>query len=517
MSLVIIGSGHNALAAAFYLARAGRKPIVLERREEVGGGAITGEVHPGFRCPTLTHEVLLHERIMRDMDLRRHGVELIAPDVDVFAPAADGPGVLLYPDSTKTMAALRAINLKDAAAWPEYRAAIGRVVSVLAPLLEAAPPRIETPGARDLLELLKAGRRFRGLGHRDAYRLLRWLPMPVRDLVDEWFESEPLRAAVAAPGVSGLRLGPGAAGSGLLLLLREAHARMAGGRTLYVRGGPGVLTAAMAAAARAAGAEIRVGQPVDRIVTSRGQVMAVMAGGRELPATTVVSSADPRTTLLELLEPGDLGPELATRARNYRASGTIAKVNLALSALPAFPVNDTASLTGRIHLGPSLDYMERAADHAKYGEISLEPWLDVRIPSLLDPSLVSGGGHVMSIYAHCSPHNLKQGLRAQGRETILQNTLAVLERFAPGMSTTVVATQVIPPEALEGEYGLAGGHVFHGELSPDQLLVTRPLIGYARYNSPIRGLHLCGAGTHPGGFLTGTSGRLAAEEILATG
>jgi phytoene dehydrogenase-like protein len=516
MSPLIIGSGHNALAAAFYLARAGRKPVVLERRAEIGGGAITGELHPGYRCPTLTHELLLHERVMRDMDLRRHGVELLSPDVDVFAPAVEGPGVVLYPDANRTAAAIKNVSAKDAEAWPEYRRAMTVVASVLAPLFAAAPPKTDRPGARDLLELLKAGRRFRALGKRDAYRLLRWLPMPVGDLVDEWFESEPLRAAVAAPGVSGLRLGPGAAGSALMLLLREAHTQLAGGRGLQVRGGPGALTAAMAAAARAAGAEIRTSHPVERIITSRGQVMAVIAGGREIPATTVVSSADPRTTLIDLLDPADLGPDEATRVRNYRASGAIAKVNLALSALPRLAA-DSGTLTGRIHIGPSLGYLERAADHSKYRELSTDPWLDVRIPSILDRSLAPEGGHVMSIYVHAAPLGLEQPGSPSASEQVLRNALTVLERFAPGVSSTIVASQVITPEALEGEFGFAGGHIFHGELSPDQLLIMRPLIGFARYDSPIKGLHLCGAGTHPGGFLTGASGRLAAEEILAAG
>jgi phytoene dehydrogenase-like protein len=512
--MFIIGSGPNALAAAFYLARAGRKPVVLERRGEVGGGAITGEIHPGFHCPRLTHEILLHERVMRDMDLRRHGLELLVPGVDVYAPSFDGPGVALYPDAARTQDAVRAVSAKDAAAWPAYREAMSKVVAALAPLFEMAPPKIDArPGTRDLLELLKTGKRFRALGKRDAYRLLRWLPMPAADLVDEWFESDLLRAAVAAPGVSGLRLGPGAAGSGLLLMLREVHARLAGGRGLHVRGGPGALTRAMAAAARAAGAEIRTNEPVERIVTSRGQVTAIVASGREIPAGAVLSCADPRTTLLGLLDPGDLGPELATRARNYRASGTVAKINLALSAAPAFRDAGPALLTGRVHVGPGLHYLERAADHAKYGEVSTEPWLDIRIPSVLDPGLAPAGAHVMSIYAHAAPYDLR-GDWAPAREALLRNTIAVLERVAPGVSSSIVASEVITPDLLESEFGFGGGHIFHGELSPDQLFVMRPMIGYARYDSPIKGLHLCGAGTHPGGFLTGTSGRLAAEEIL---
>jgi phytoene dehydrogenase-like protein len=270
----------------------------------------------------------------------------------------------------------------------------------------------------------------------------------------------------------------------------------------------------MADAARAGGAEIREGVRVERIVTSDERVTGVLAGGSEIPARMVMSAVDPKTTFLQLIDPLDLSPEFVTQIRNYRASGTVAKINLALSALPAFrAAADPQALSGRIHIGPGLDYLERAFDHAKYGEVSAEPWLDVTIPSILDPGLVPPGAHVMSIYAHYAPQALRGSGWQDAADPLLQRVVRTLERFAPGLASLVVAAQVITPPSLERDYGFHGGHIFHGELALDQLFTMRPLLGYGRYDSPIQGLYLCGAGTHPGGFMTGASGRLAATTL----
>ena len=511
---VIIGGGHNALVAAFYLARGGLKPLVLEGRAAVGGGAITGEIHPGFQCPTLSHEVLLHERIARDMDLARHGLELIRSDVDTCALADAAPPLVLYEDDARTVEALRRTHARDAEGYIAYRAAVREVASVLSGVLEAPPPDIDRPSAADLWNLLKAGRRFRSLGRRGGYRLLRWAPMPVADLVAECFDSEILRAAIAAPGLSGTMFGPRSAGSALVLLMRAAHRQLAGGRRVQVRGGPGALTRALAAAATAAGATIRTHAPVERIVITGGRAAAVVVDGETIDAARVISAVDPKTTFLRLIDPMDLMPDFASKLRNYRAAGTVAKINLALSALPAFGVDQT-SLAGRIHIGPEMDYLERAFDHAKYGELSSAPWLDMTLPSILDPGLAPAGAHVGSIYVHYAPYRLRSGDWISAREPLLEMTLRVLERHAPGIRRQVVAAQVITPADLEATYGMAGGHIFHGELALDQMFTMRPLLGYARYATPVAGLFLCGAGTHPGGFLTGASGRLAARAILA--
>ena len=514
MNPLIIGSGPNGLAAAFYLAKAGRRPVVLERSAHVGGGAITDELAPGFRCPTLTHEILIHEDIVRGMRLQEHGVELLTSDVEVCAPSLSGQAVVLHHDAARTAESLRAVNEADARAWQPYRATVARIASVLAPLFSVPPPDVDRPGARDLWQLLRAGRRYRALDRRDAYALLRWLPMPVADFVQEQFSSHLLCAAVAGPGVSGTMLGPRSAGSTLVLLLRQIHTHLAGGRRVHVRGGPGALTSAMAAAARAAGADIRTGVAVDRILTKEGRVTGVVAAGSEMPSDTIISTADPRTTYLGLIDPADLAPDTVTKLRNYRSHGTLAKVNLALGALPRVPGVEREALSGRIHMGPDLDYLERAFDAVKYGELSSEPWLEVTIPSLLDPQLAPPDAHVMSVYVHCAPHVLRGVSWTDARDTLFDRAMTVLDRFMPGVRSLVVASQVLTPLDLQETNGLSGGHVFHGELAPDQLFTMRPLIGYARYGTPLRGLYLGGGGTHPGGFLTGASGRLAAAEAL---
>jgi phytoene dehydrogenase-like protein len=389
---------------------------------------------------------------------------------------------------------------------------IEQIAGVVGSVLQSRPPDIDGPGIQDLWNLVKTGRRFRALDRKSRYRLLRWGPMPVADLAREWFTSDVLCATIAGPAISGSMLAPRSAGSGLVLLLHEAARQLAGG-AWQARGGPGAVTQAMAAAAIAAGAEVRTSTRVEQIVVAEDRVAAVIAGGERIAAGGVVSAIDPKTTFLRLMDASDLTPDFLTKIRNYRAAGTVAKVNLALSALPDFGV-PPVTLGGRIHIGPHMDYMERAYDHAKYGEFSEHPWLDVTIPSVLDPALAPAGAHVMSIYAHYAPYRLRTGDWATLRQPLLQNVLAALERFAPGIGALVVAAQVITPADLESEYGFHGGHIFHGELALDQIATMRPLLGHARYAGPVRGLHLCSAGTHPGGFMTGVSGKLAAREII---
>ena len=510
--VVIVGGGHNGLVAAYYLAKAGLEPIVLERRDSVGGGAITGELHPGFRCPTLTHSTgLLWESVAREMNLAQHGVEFLRSEAQVFAPGSDGRWLVLYNDVRRSVESIRSFSAKDAEAYPAYRDAMTRISGVLASLFTITPPSIDNPTAGDAWNLLGVGRKFRGLGKKNEYRLLRWGPMPVADLMHEWFETELLAASIAAAGVSGTMLGPWSAGSALVLMLREAHRRLSVGA--QVRGGPGALTRAMAAAAQAAGAEIRLGVTVDRIAVRDERVTGVaLSSGEEITARAVVSAADPKTTFLEMMDPVDLTPDFITKIRNYRSRGTLAKVNLALSGLPAFAADPTV-LSGRIHIGPEIDYLEKAFDHAKYGEFSSEPWLDVSIPSILDPQLAPAGAHVMSVYVHFAPYALRGTTWEEAREPLRQTVMRTLARYAPGIESQVVAAEVITPAELERDHGFSGGHVFHGELALDQLLTMRPLLGYAQYRGPLPGLYLCSGGTHPGGFLTGGAGVNAAREI----
>jgi phytoene dehydrogenase-like protein len=512
---VVIGAGHNALTAAFYLAKAGRRPLVLEQADVVGGGAKTAEIAPGFLCPGLSHEEHLSARVARDMNLAAVGVEWLAERVDVCSLDANGPALVLHHDIALTARGLAARSTRDAAAWPRFTALANRVADALQPLLDAPPPDVANPSLGDMWSLLQRYLALRAMDRQDAYTLMRWLPMPVADLVDDWFEDDLLRATLAARGLLGTSHGPRAAGSGLVWLVRRAHERAARPAPARVRGGPGALTAAMSRAATAAGAEIRVGQRVERIVTERGGVAGVVVGGKTISVDCVVSGADPKTTFLRLVDADAVPEDFAHQLRHYRASGTMAKLNLALSSLPQFNgVTDERLLSGRIHIGPSLDYLEEANDAIKYGQPPERPWLEMRMPSLVDTSLAPKGSHVASVYIHSVPRTLTHGASATAREQLLATALRVLDDHAPGFSKTVVAAHLLTPEDIEHDCGVWGGHGFHGDVALDQWFVMRPAYGHARHATPIKGLYLCGAGTHPGGFLTGISGRLAAERVL---
>lgn len=516
--VVVIGAGHNGLTTAFYLARAGLAPLVLESRGVVGGAAVTEELAPGFEAPTLAHAIgPLRASVVQDMQLARRGVEFVHPEPALVALAPDGQSLAFSTDIGRTADAIRPLSARDAGRYPEFCATMKRLGAFLGGLLESPPPDLDSPGAGGLWDLLKTGRRFRALGRQDQFRLLRWGPMAVADLVAEWFEHDLVQAPIAARGIFGMAQGPWSAGTGAVLLLNAAADPAPGGSSVTVKGGPGMLTRAMAEAAREAGAEIRTGARVARVIARDGRVAGVMlSDGSELPARAVVSSADPRSTFLGLVDPGDLNPGFLTKARNYRARGTTAKVNLALSALPSFRgVASAADLRGRIHIGPSVDYLERAFDASKYGAISTDPYLDVSIPSLHDPALAPEARHVMSVYVQYAPYTLARGASWNSmRDTLGDTVMRTLEAYAPGIGALVQHRQIITPMDLEQTYGLSGGHTLHGELSLDQLFTMRPILGWARYRGPIAGLYMCGAGTHPGGGITAGPGQNAAREIV---
>ena len=515
--IVIIGGGHNALVTAFYLARAGRKPLVLERRPVVGGAATTEEFHPGFRCSTLAHAAgPLVPQVARDMQLERRGLEWIQPDPRVFAPLPDGRALVLYGHKARSAEEIAHFSRRDAAQYPEFAAVLERMSAFLAEVLALTPPSLDGIKAGDIWSLLKAGRGFRHLGRQDMFRLLRWAPMAVADFVAEWFDNELLRATVAARGIFGNFLGPWSAGSTAILLLRAATDPHPAGASIFPRGGLGALAQAMAAAAQSAGAEIRTGAEVRQITVKDGEVTGVvLADGEEIAAKLVVSGADPKHTFLKLIDPVHLAPSFVVKIRNYRAMGTTSKVNLALGGVPQFRGAESAAvLAGRIHIGPEVDYLERAFDAAKYGDFSPAPYLDVMIPSLTDLSLAPAGKHVMSICVHFAPYKLRGGDWRSKRDALGDAVIRTLAEYAPDLPGLILARQVITPLDLEESWGLTGGHIFHGELALDQLFTMRPLLDHARYAGPIRGLYLCGSGTHPGTGLNGASGANAAREIL---
>jgi phytoene dehydrogenase-like protein len=515
--VVIIGGGHNGLVTAFYLAKAGFKPLVLERNAQVGGAAITDEFHPGFRCSTLAHSAgPIRADIVRDMGLEARGLRLITPDTCVTALSPDGRALTLYQDAAKSAQEIVAFSEKDGAKYREFEQSLGKIGKVLAEALATTPPDIDDPSRADLWSMLKTGRAMRKLGKKDMFRLLRWGPMAVADLAAEFFETELLRAVVAARGVFGTFLGPWSAGSALVLLIRAAGDAHPAGSAFFAGGGMGALTQAMAEAAKAAGAEIRTGAQVIEIRVHDGAATGVLLStGDEIHAKAVISNADPKRTLLKLTDPTHLSPDFVQRMQNYRANGMVAKVNLALSGLPKFTAlknGDAGSLKGRIHIGNEIDYLERAFDEAKYGNFSRQPYLEATIPSLTDPTLAPEGKHVMSIYMQYAPYKLKGDWEKQ-RKALGQTVVQTLAQYAPNLPELILTHQIITPHDLEEKYGLTGGQIFHGELALDQFFTMRPVLDWARYRTPIRNLYLCGSGTHPGAGLTGGSGANAAREI----
>ncbi|MEP6993778.1 MAG: NAD(P)/FAD-dependent oxidoreductase [Acidobacteriota bacterium] len=521
--VVIVGGGPNGLVAACYLAKAGRKPLVLERRATVGGVAVTEEFAPGFRCSSVLHGAgPFLPSISADLGLDRHGLSWIPSDTRVFAPGPDGRAIRLYADAEKTARELEKISAHDAKGYLAFHASLGRIGRVLAPLVTMTPPSIDDPSFSEMWNLFGVGRRFKALPRRDAFRLLRWGPMAVADLVSEFFETELLRAAVAGRGIFGAFAGPWSAGTSLPLILQSATDANAAGPAAFVRGGMGALTQALAAAARAFGAEIRTGAQVSRIQTNGGAATGVvLASGEEIPARAVVSNADPKATLLGLIDPVDLDPDFIQKIRNYRSAGALAKVHLALSALPDFSAagsvgsNGSSALSGRIHIGPDVDYLERAYDAAKYGDFSPHPYCDVTIPTVSDPSLAPAGSHVMSVAAQFAPYRLKDGDWKSRREAMGDGVVETIAAYAPNLKSSIVGRQVLTPVDLEETYGLTGGHVFHGETTLDQVFTMRPLLDWAQYRTPVRGLYLCGSGTHPGGGVTGAPGANASREVIA--
>jgi phytoene dehydrogenase-like protein len=518
--VTIIGGGHNGLVAACYLAKAGFKTLVLERRAIVGGGAITEEIHPGFRCSILDHSAgPLSTQVITDLGLSQHGLELFSPEARVVAIDDQGNNLCIYGDTTRTQSEIEKFSSKDAKNYPEFVSSFSRIGKVLAPLLALTPPSIDKPTKTDLWNLGKIGLAFRGLGKKDEYRLLRWGPMAVADLVAEWFDTELLRSVIAARGISGAFAGPWSAGTSLGLLWQAATDGSAISPTSFARGGLGSITEALQSAAKSLGVEVRTGASVSSIdVIDTAKAKVVLSNSEQIESRVVLSNADPRTTFLRLVDPVELDPGFLVKVRNYRAKGSTAKINLALSGLPQFTGIDKAEakakLAGRIHIGPEIDYLERAFDAAKYGAFSEAPFLDITIPSLTDSTLSPDGAHVMSVQVQFAPFKLREGDWTSRREEFADKVIDHLEAHAPGLKSLIVARQVITPLDLEEQYGLSGGHIHHGEQTLDQFFTFRPFIGWAQYRTPLKRLYLCGAGTHPGGGITGIPGANAARELV---
>ena len=513
---IVIGGGINGLTCATALAKGGVRTLLLEQRAELGGCAAEAEISPGFTAPILAHATgPVRRDVVEELQLYLHGLTFGDSAIDVSTLTPDGRALVIYQNGRKTADGLRSWSAKDASRWQEFEVTLRRLGALIGTLFIHTPPSVDSPSARDVFALMHTLGDFRSLPKDDQWRLLRWGPMAVADLVSESIDTEPLRAMVAADGIFGAMLGPWSAGSGLQLLLSSANRALEwpGGR--LVAGGPVGFARALEAAATRFGVEIRTGCQVSRIEARDDRAVGVtLDGGEHIEARAVVSGVDPKRTFLTLCDADHLPPEFLWRMKHYRSRGTLAKVNLALSALPSFAGATREMLGSRVRIAPDLDYLERAFDHAKYGRFSTAPWIEFTIPSISDPALAPPGAHVLSAYAQFAPYTLREGNWESSRDAFGDIVVKTLMQYAPDLGSLIVERQTLTPLDLERGWGLTGGHIFHGELSLDQFFTMRPLLGFGQYRTPLKGLFLCGSGSHPGTGLTGGSGMNAAREVL---
>jgi phytoene dehydrogenase-like protein len=512
---IVIGGGHNGLVCATYLARGGRSVLVLEAAGRVGGAAVTREFAPGFQVSACAHLLHLMPRsLLRELSLGTHGLHLVADRMPTTALAVGGAPL---PLDAADAVALNARSPSDAVAYPRYVALLRRLAAALQPLLDTVPPRLGTDSWGDRLALLRLGLGLRSLGRRDMRELLRIGGMCVQDLLDEYFETPLLKGALAFDAVLGSNFGPRSPGSVFTLLYRMAASGAAGGSLALPAGGLGALSDALAKAAIDAGVVIRTGVPVERILVHEDRAAGVvLESGESVRASTVISSADPKTTFLRLLGPEFLDTGFVRRVVHLRARGLAAKLHLALDRLPAFTGLHEAALRGRLLLAPSLEHVERAFNHSKYGEFSAAPVLEITLPSVVDPALAPPGKHVLSAVVQYVPYELAIGSWEMERQRLTSLLIDTLEHHAPGLRASVQAAELLTPADIEREFRITGGHWHHAELALDQFLMVRPVPGAAQYRTPVPGLFLCGAGAHPGGGVMGVAGRNAARQVLET-
>ena len=515
---IVIGGGHNGLTAAAYLARAGRKVVVLERRHLVGGAAVTEEVFPGFKFSVCSYVVsLLRPEIIRDLDLPRHGLEILPLD-GTFTPMPNGDYLWRVNDHAKTRREIARHSKVDAEAYDEYGKAMVEMARFVKPTLNMTPPDPISLHPRELLKLLFLGRRFRALPDVDRYNLIQLMTMSASDFLDQWFETDVLKATMSASGIIGTFLGVRSPGTAYVLLHHYMGEIDGAFRSWgFARGGTGAISNAIAGAAREAGVDIRTSSPVARIDVRRGEARGVvLANGDELTADLVLSSVDPHLTFLRFIDTKELPGEFVDEVRRYRFRGSSGKVNLALDALPNFTClpGDGPHLRGALSVSPSVDYMERAYDEAKYGAFSRRPYIDMVIPTLTDPSVAPPGKHVLSCFVQYAPYALAAGTWDEQRDAFGKTVVDTIAEYAPNIRDIILHRQVLTPLDLEREFGLTEGNIFQGELTLEQLFFARPVPGWAQYRTPIRNLWMCGSATHPGGGIMGAPGRNAAMRIL---
>jgi phytoene dehydrogenase-like protein len=516
--VIVIGGGHNGLVNAAYLAKAGKKVVVLERRHVLGGAAVTEEIFPGFFFSECSYVVsLLRPEIIRELDLPRHGLEILPLD-GTFSPMPNGDYLWRMNDHAKSIRDIRRHSRLDAEAYDEFSKIMTPMCRFVKPILSMVPPDPTTLNLRDLKQLHFLLQRFRELSSDERYTLIQLMTMSSADFLDQWFETDVLKATMSASGIIGTFLGIRSPGTAYVLLHHYMGEIDGAFRSWgFSRGGTGAISNAIADAAREASVEIRTKAPVAKILVKNGRATGVvLQSGEELSANVVSSSVDPHLTFEKFLAPTELPADFLEGVRRYKFRGSSGKVNLALSALPNFKClpGPGAHLRGAISISPSTDYMERAYDDAKYGRYSRRPYVDMVIPSLTDPSVAPPGKHVLSCFVQYAPYKLAEGNWDDQKEAFGDNVVNTIAEYAPNIKDIIIGRQVLTPLDLEREFGLTQGNIFQGELSLEQLFFLRPVAGWAYYRTPIRNLFMCGSATHPGGGIMGANGRIASQVIL---
>jgi phytoene dehydrogenase-like protein len=517
--VVVIGGGHNGLVHAAYLARAGKKVLVCERRHVLGGAAVTEEVFPGFKFSVASYVVsLLRPEIIRELDLPRHGMEILPLD-GTFTPMPNGDYLWRVNDHAKTRREIARHSQLDAEAYDEYGKAMVEMGRFVKPILAMTAPDPTSLALKGLNDFFSMARRFQKLPTADKYNQVQLMTMSAADFLDQWFETDVLKATMSASGIIGTFQGVRSPGTAYVLLHHYMGEIDGAFRSWgLVRGGTGAISNAIAGAALEAGAEIRSDAPTAKIIVENGQAKGVvLENGDEIRANVVSSSVDPRLTFMKMIGAEALSPDFVEDVGRYKFRGSSGKVNLALDALPNFTClpGAGAHLRGAISISPSLEYMERAYDDAKYGRYSRRPYIDIVIPSLTDPSVAPPGKHVMSCFVQYAPYHLKEGTWDEKREAFGDTVIDAITEYAPNMRDIILHRQVLTPLDIERKFGLTEGNIFQGELSLEQLFFLRPVPGWAQYGTPIRNLYMCGSATHPGGGIMGAPGLNAAKKVLS--
>jgi len=517
---IILGAGHNGLVTACYLARAGWKVLVLERRYLVGGACVTEETFPGYKVSTAAYvNSLFRPEIIRDLKLKENGFELLERSPSSFTPTPDGRSLLMGPDAELTHREISKFSKKDADAYPKYEKMLLDVARVLEPTLVQRPPNLLNPGLRDLWSMYNLGRSFQKMGADGLTQSLEVLTGAARPILERWFESEPLKATLGTDAVIGAFAAPSMPGTAYVLfhhVMGETNGKR--GVWAYVKGGMGSLTQALAKVAVSFGATIRTEAEVAKITVKAGAATGVvLSTGEEIAGRIVCSNADGHVTFKKLLEPGTLPPDFENAMSRMSYESATLKINVALSEVPNFtalPGGVGAHHRGTIHISPDLDYIERSYDDAKYGKTSSRPMLECCLPSVVDPSVAPPGQHLMSMFIQYAPYKLREGNWDTEKEIFADRCFDLLNEYAPNFKKSVIARQVLSPVDLERIFGLTGGNIFHGAMNLDRLFMLRPVVGHSGYRTPIRNLFLCGSAAHPGGGVIGAAGWNCAREIL---